>query len=58
MPEIGTVETTRRPLLQYEQRQGPTTALGTVPPPERLHDEKRGAERGSRTAFHRYLIPH
>ncbi|GAA4046972.1 hypothetical protein GCM10022233_16080 [Streptomyces shaanxiensis] len=57
MPEIRTVETTRRPVLQHEHLQRPPMTLRTVPPLEGLNHQKAGAVWGSCEGRHTGFIP-
>lgn len=57
MPEVGTVETPRRPALDDEQRQRPAPALRTVPSPQRLDNEGSATRRGSHKTCHEGFIP-
>ncbi len=57
MPEVGTVQTPRRTLLQHQQPQRPRMTLRTVPPLERLDDDKAGLGRGSCEARHMTFFP-
>ncbi|GGW89513.1 hypothetical protein GCM10010297_08780 [Streptomyces malachitofuscus] len=57
MAEVGTVETTRYPVLHDEQGERATTAAGAVPFPQRLLDDKPGEPRGSCAGCHDRILP-